>query len=501
MTLLTRFSGILILACLGLAQPVFARPKYFEFSNPAFDLYQKIVSLRLNEARAGLDAYKKSEPDNLIPLFLENYYDFMLVFINDDEAEYQRLQKNMEPRLAKIARGDSYSPYYLYTQAEIRLQWSLLHLRYSAYLSAMSDVKQAFALLEENQRKFPDFIANKKSLGIMHAMVGNIPDDYKWAVRALGGMHGTVTQGIAELEEVLAFARKTPFLFEAETQLAYAIIQYYYNNNYELAWKTLKNSKLATLENPLAQFALGTVAMRTGQNDEAIRILSKLPGDPAFHPFYLPYYMLGLAKLRRLDLDANQYLEYFLNHYHGKNNLKEANQKLAWYHLVQDNELGYQTYMHYVKIKGGDNNEADKSALLAANSGEIPDQRLLKARLLFDGGYFQRAYDLLKNAAGDYANNHKFHLEYLYRMGRITQNLNKRAEAIQFYQQAVQLGSSDPWYYACNAALQMGIIHEKQGSFAEARKAFQTCLNLKTEEYGASLHAQAKAGLSRVKGR
>ena len=480
---------------------MWAGNKYFDFNAPAVDLYQKIVSLRLKEARVGLDDYKRNEPDNLIPLFLENYYDFILVLTNDNKAEFNRLVKNMEPRLAKIARGDPKSPYFLYTQAEIHLQWSLLHLRYSAYLSGMSDVKQAYALLEENQRKFPDFIANKKSLGIMHAMVGNIPDDFKWGVRALSGMKGTISQGLKELEDVLQFARKTPYVFEEETQVAYAIVQMYFNNNHKIAWETLKNSKLAHTSNPLAAFAVGLIAMRTGQNDEAIRVLSAAPSGGNFHPFYMPAYLLGLAKLRRLDLDANQWLELFLNNFRGENMQKEGYQKLAWYHLVNNNPGGYYANMHALKTKGASNNEADKSALMEANSGIMPEQRLLKARLLFDGGYYQRAYDLLKNASNAYQDQHRLHLEYLYRMGRITQNLTKKAEAIQFYQQTIDLGAKDPWYFACNAALQLGIIYENQRAYPDARTAFNRCLNLKTEEYSASLHAQAKAGLERIKGK
>jgi len=495
----TRFFLLLFACCLQTYG--WAGNKYFSFNAPAVDLYQKIVSLRLVEARAGLDAYKRNEPDNLIPLFLENYYDFIVVFTNDNKAEFNRLVKNMEPRLAKIARGDPQSPYFLYTQAEIHLQWSLLHLRYSAYLSGMSDVKQAYALLEENQRKFPDFIANKKSLGIMHAMVGNVPDEFKWGIRALSGMKGTIQQGLKEMEEVLAFARQTPYVFEEETQVAYAIVQMYFNNNHEIAWKTLKNSKLATNNNPLAAFAMGMIAMRTGQNDEAIRILSAAPAGGNYHPFYLPSYMLGLAKLRRLDSDAYQWLEQFLNQFKGENMQKEAYQKLAWFHLVNNDEPGYRNYMNYVKAKGASNNEADKSALLEANTGEIPDQRLLKARLLFDGGYYQRAYDLLKNAAKSYQDQHRLHLEYLYRMGRITQNLQKKSEAIRFYQQTIDLGAKDPWYFACNAALQLGIIQESLNAYSEARAAFNRCLSLKTQEYSASLHSQAKAGLERMKGK
>lgn len=477
----------------------FPAATYFDFSLAANDTYRKITSLRFVEAHSALEAMQRSEPGNLMAIYLENYLDFFIVFVNDSKAEYQRLAKNMEPRLDKIARGPSNSPWFLYTQAEIRLQWAITRSRYNDFLTSMSDIKQAYALLEENQRKFPDFAANKKSLGIMHALIGNVPEEYRWVVRSLGGMDGTMEQGMRELEESLAYAKKNDFIFEDETVVAYAFLQLFLNNKGEIAWNTLKNSKLTPDTNPLAAFAMATVAMRTGRNDEAVRLLQESPTGGQYAPFRNRDYMLGLAKLRRLDGDANKALEIFTNNFKGENGIKEAYQKLAWYHLALGNDNGYRTYMSYVKLKGAANSEADKAALREANSGEIPDQRLLKARLLFDGGYYQRAYDLLKNNAADYTADPKKGLEYTYRLGRITHLMGKTQEAILLYTRTVDNGAKTPWYFACNAALQLGLVYEEKKDTANARTAFNRCLSMKPEEYAASLHAQAKAGLGRLK--
>lgn len=473
--------------------------KYFDFSPAAKDVYEKAVSLRLEEANHALDAMRRNEPGNLTAVYLENYLDFLTIFVNDDKAEYQRLAKNMEPRLDKIAQGPADSPWFLYTQADIRLQWAFTRSRFNDFLSSMSDIKQAYALLEENQRKFPHFVANKKSLGIMHTLVGNVPEEYRWAVRALGGMEGSAEQGMRELEEVLAYAQKNHFVFENETVAAYALLQLFLNNRGDLAWNSLKNSKLNPKANPLAAYVVAIAAMRVGQNDEAIRILQNSPTGGQYAPFQLQHYLLGLAKLRRLDGDANKALERFVNQFKGENGIKEAYQKLAWYHLVNGNDNGYRTYMSYAKLKGSTNADGDKAALREAKSGDVPDPRLLRARLLFDGGYHQRAYDLLKNKAADYAADRRKNLEYTYRLGRITHLMGKTQEAISLYTQTVDNGAKDPWYFACNAALQLGLLHEAKKDAANARAAFQRCLSMKPEEYAASLHAQAKAGLGRVK--
>jgi hypothetical protein len=55
--------------------------------------------------------------------YLENYADFLTAYATDTRNVYENLKRNKEVRLVNIGSGDMSSPYYLYTQAEINLQW------------------------------------------------------------------------------------------------------------------------------------------------------------------------------------------------------------------------------------------------------------------------------------------------------------------------------------------------------------------------------------------
>jgi tetratricopeptide (TPR) repeat protein len=234
---------------------------------------------------------------------------------------------------------------------------------------------------------------------------------------------------------------------------------------------------------------LANVGMRSGHNDESIQLLEQMPTGSQYHPFPYRYFMLGIAKLYRLDKDANQPLLQFIKIYKGSFGIKEAYQKLAWYHLINNDQQGYWNNIYQAKIQGSTRADTDKAADREANSGEIPDLLLLQGRLLFDGGYFQRAFDLLKNAGTPYNNHEKNRLEYSYRMGRICHRLKKSPDAVRYYNETIDNGSSKPWYFACNAALQL------------ARTAYQKSIKINPDEYAASLHARAKAGLNRTKGK
>ncbi len=477
-----------------------ARQGHFNWTSDARMAYNFATALRFTESRAVLNTIASNDPDNLLRPFIENYIDFFTVFINENKNEYATLRKNLDPRLAAIAKGDKNSPYYLYCQAEMRLQWAIVRGKFGDYLTAINETKQAYALLEENQKKFPDFAANKKSLGVLHALVGTVPDEYRWAIRMFGGMRGTIEQGLAEVEQAIDFGKSHPdFVFAKECLVVYAFLLKHLGNQSESAWQIINSGQLRPTENPLEAFALASLAMKTGRNDEAIKILENCPTGVQFHPFHYKNFLLGIAKLQRLDWDANKPIEKFIKEFTGIYGVKEAYQKLAWFHLVAGNQSGYKTYIAYAKTKGDDRFEPDKAAEREAETGEMPDPTLLKARMLFDGGYYQRAYDLLRNLGGNFIYNPRLHLEYQYRMGRIAHQLKHHAEAIDFYEKTIKTGEKSPWYFACNAALQLGLLHEERRQNQNARTAFRRCLEIKPEEYAASLHARAKAGLNRLK--
>ncbi len=83
-------------------------------------------------------------------------------------------------------------------------------------------------------------------------------------------------------------------------------------------------------------------------------------------------------------------------------------------------------------------------------------------------------------------------------MGRILHGLKRYSEAIASYQKSIALGKNAPFYFACNAALQTGMIYETLGKPEQAKEFFRLCLSMNPDDYRTSLHQAAKAGLSRI---
>lgn len=468
---------------------------YFDFNSDCRTAYNLIQALRFDEAKTILNKEKTSHPDNLIPYFVENYIDFLSIYISEDEELFDELEENQSSRLIRLKKGDKESPYYLYTQAEVLIQWAFARLKFEEYVNAFTEVKKAYSLLSENQKKFPDFIANKKSLGLLHCLVGAIPDNYKWGANMMG-MDGTIQQGLAEMKSIIDYSKTHDFIFTQETYLYYAFLSLYLEKNDATPWNIVKN--LETKENLIHVFCVSSIAMRTGKNDLAISTLKSKPTGSNY--FSYPYldFMLGLAKMRRLDTDANIYFEKFLKNFHGGNYIKEAYQKLAWYSLLNGDIAKYKSYMQLVKTKGEDIIDDDKQALYEAEHGNIPDITLLKSRLLFDGAYYKEALKQLEGKSTESFSSQKDKAEFTYRAARIYHASGDPEKAKGYYAATIKNGAELPYYFAASAALQLGLIYEKEKNIEKASAYFKKCISMKNEEYKTSLNSEAKAGLNRI---
>ena len=141
---------------------------------------------------------------------------------------------------------------------------------------------------------------------------------------------------------------------------------------------------------------------------------------------------------------------------------------------------------------------SDREALAFANKNVKTDIQLLKARLLFDGGYYARAKEELD---GYKAVDTKSGIEYTYRLGRIYHNWGKTDEAVFYYMETIKNGEEMPYFFAANSSLQLGIMYEKQNDYKQARKYYLKVLDMDFDEYHFSISNKAQAGLNRIKGK
>ncbi|MFC5282460.1 tetratricopeptide repeat protein [Pedobacter alpinus] len=469
----------------------------FDFNSNCIRAYQAIFDLKLKEAEAIIAREKAQNPKNAIPVLLDNYIDFFSLLASENKADYERLKEKRNARLAYLEKQDRNSPYYLFAQAEVYLQWGLLKSRFQDFMSSGFDVKKADNLLNENLKKFPSFLPNKKSAGLIDVVLGSIPSNMK-SIASSFGFSGNANNGIKTLQYLADSLPKTSYSFyndEVIFFLCYIETDLLHNKaNYK---KTMAYTNSLGNGSLLKTYLQGYVSYKNAKNDTAIAYLLKRPQSSSFINFPKFNYLLGNAKLNRMDSDANLYLINYLKEYKGINYVKDAYLKLAYYYFLRGDNNRYHAFIKMVKSQGNTIDEKDKQALKEAND-TAPDINLLKARLQFDGGYFSKA---LQTLAGKDAGDFKLkrdQIEVYYRLGRIYDELSKDSDAINNYQKAINSGKLTSYYYAANAALSIGNIYEKRNEKANAANFYRQAIAMKNHEYENSIESKAKEGLKRM---
>lgn len=472
------------------------------FSNNLLLAQQKIMQLRIEQARNYTAREYLQNPDNALTHLFDNYCDFVALIISEDAELYKKLILNQNYRLEKVKRSDSRSPYYRFMLAEIHLQWGLVKIKQNNYTEAVMDLRDAYHLLRENKKYFPNFDLNDKSLGLLYVLIGSIPEGYHW-LSSLAGLQGNVTEGSAMIKR-FANDNSQPaewILFKKEAGFMDAFLTLWLQKDKTRAFEMIMQNTTEYKSSLLDNYVRASFCMYTGHNDEAISIMNVKPRGNDLIQLHFMDYQLGLAKLYRGDGDADFYLKKFVFTYKGKNYIKECYQKIAWCGLLKGDLKQYQTYIKLAKENGAEKTDEDKQAMREAVSGKIPDTLLLRTRLLFDGGYYQRAYDLISKHNSHEFSQKKDRCEYAYRKGRICEEMAKQEEAIRFFTETISLCKGSSFYFAPNACLHIGYILEKQKNLSAAISYYKKAIEYKGHDYKNSIDQKAKAALKKLEGK
>lgn len=475
-----------------------------DFNANVSNSLEEILHLRFSAAEKLISEEKRKHPENKMVLLLENYMDFLKLTIQEEQVAYETLSKGWKNRIAMMEKGeDEASPWYKYAVAEIYLQCAFARLKFEDYTTAAKELHKAYKLLEENEKEFPSFLPGMKSRGLLHCLLGTIPDKYKWLTE-LVGLEGTVEQGTRELMlVVIKNGQTTQWQWLHEETLFYlSFVRLNLSNDVSSTNLLLEEFTKSPPKTPLLLYAASSLALRSGQSEKAMGWMKNYKNSAGELQFHYLRYLLGLCKLYSGDYSCKDEFEFYLKNFKGRTYIKAALQKLAWTSFLSGDTAKYHFFIGKISGLGTLLVDEDKSAQKEALSGEVQHPLLLRARLEFDGGYYEKSLKTLWLITPSVMlKNERQNFEYIYRLARVYHKLNDNEKALGYYSLVFENTQRKTWYYAANAALNMGIIYEESGAFKDAKKWFEACLALKEHDYKDSIDQKAKAGLSRIKGK
>lgn len=469
----------------------------YDFNKRCQEAYNNIIGLRFADGRALIDEEKIANPDNKVTILLENYIDFLAIIISEEEDLFESRKGFREKRMEMLEPEDGQTPYYFFSLAQINLQWAFIRIKFGEYFRAAFEIQTSYHYLEKCTELNPDFMPGKLGMGMMHVLVGSIPDKYKW-IAGLFSMEGSIEHGVKEIKAYIEYAHqdeKELFLPEALFFLGFVNINLLPDKHTAIPFEM--DYKRYSKQSPLVSYAYGRLLMDRGRNDDAIAVFENSIRGEGYFDFYYLDYLTGLCYLHKLDKNSVKYFYSYVTNFGGKNYIKETYQKIAWSCLIEKDTNGFYTNMQKVIRYGFAETDGDKLALKEAESEMLPNTGLLQARLLFDGGYYEAAGHILESAAPELANDIDS-TEWFYRYGRVYDDSGNPDKAEEYYLKAIDLGEDLRKYYAANAALKLGNIYELRGDNEKAAIMYQKCRKMDFDEYETSIRQKAKAGLNRI---
>ena len=490
----TRCFVFLLIGFCGLSV---ARGQDFDWTPTQQRAYTDLQKLKIQPARQLLARESaNSQPPSGIRIFLDDYTDMLTLVTSDDDRLLDQLSDREEERLDALKRMTG-SPWQRVMQAEVRLHWAFVKLKFGREVSASWDVIRAYKLLAENQKQFPDFLPTYKSLGTLHIMIGSVPENYVWVANLLG-LRGSIRQGQQELQRA-----QRDSLFGLEARLVDLMVRAYVLNFTNADGQTLRQLVRENSDNLLLHFFGATIEQKNGHSDRALTYLTTRPTGPDYQPLPVIDNILGDIDLQKSQYrTAEGHFTQFLRTYKGRNFLKDSHYKrflCRW--LANRPDAEARPFLSTVIRVGRTTVESDKAAQKFAEAylrkGVTSGQKvLMRARLASDGGFTDSALAYLQPYNEATFATRPEQAEYNYRLGRIHQRRNNPNIAIPYLSRALTLSETDQLSFGATAALQLGYIYQQKNDRTKARSFFQKALSFKRHEYKNSVDNKARAGLN-----
>jgi tetratricopeptide (TPR) repeat protein len=482
------------IACFFLAShEALAVDKVWQFSPEMQKAYLLVLNLQPELALTQLNKLTNKN-EELHKMYLLSLNETIDILVTEDPKRLEQFETNFKARVDYLDDLDE-TPETLFLQAELNLQRGFNLLNTGQEFNAVFAIRRAYNLVQDCQKKFPDFIPIKKTAGVIQVMVGSVPEKFAWFMGLLG-MHGQVTVGQKLLTEV----RNSKSSLSLEGIILFFTVKGFINQQFAEAAKGMKDCLKEQPDNRLVLFIAINMLMKDSQAENALELFNTLDKQTQGLQMYYVEYLRAEALTQKGEyIKAIAAFQKFQKGYRSTSYRKDSYYKISLCYWLMNDEAQAKIYFDKAKVTGKDNAEPDKYAAKQLEEGKLPNKKILRARLATDGGYYAEATAALQSISPTELKEPKEQTEFLYRKARLAHKTKDLVNAKIFYLQSISMTKDNPWYFAPNSALQLGYIAQEQKDLVSAKKYFEQALGYKRHEYKNSIDNKAKAALEMIK--
>jgi hypothetical protein len=245
-----------------------------------------------------------------------------------------------------------------------------------------------------------------------------------------------------------------------------------------------------------------SVHKRQRHGDAALAAYRTRPTGPGYLPVAYLHHMAADLLLYQGDYAGSERENLaFLRAYKGEHYRKDTAFKLYLAAWLSGQPLALAArYREQINQPGPTDVEEDNYAQHYYHEAQALNPILTRARLQIDGGYNRPALATLNTFHATPATLLRDRIEEPYRRARAYQGLDMHDLAkLAFERTLVVSGESAPYYFAPQAALQLGYMAQEAGNKTLARAYFEKALRYPWHEYKNSTDAKANLALRELK--
>ena len=321
-----------------------------------------------------------------------------------------------------------------------------------------------------------------KLQALFDIFLAQIPEQHQFFA-SLFGLNGNAERGFTLLNNYLQAASGKPGMYpEAIALYGYCRLKFG-----KLANEGVENyiALSKTQNSPLITFVAVSLAVKNRLAESAVELCASYT-DEYSQKFPLLFYLKGRALLTAMDTSDLKAFSAYHHYYKGNSFKADALMREAWrHHLTGELEkrdrmiaaVGQQTALP----TANDRQAKAEITKLAKEPAE-----LLKARLLFDGGYYQQAKHTLNEMDKSILSTYDL-VDYYYRRGRICQQLKETDTALACFERVISSCACDERYIGPYSALELAVIYLNQGDKKKAKGYLDKAEDLNTGRYKSAI--------------
>lgn len=379
-------------------------------------------------------------------------------------------------------------------QIEVSVYKAVLSSLNSDYRSSATALVRAYRDLSKYRESLnaDDFL---KFSGILGVLFREIPEQALKVLR-VAGIRPSELIGFKGLEQFYNQSQKgSPERLEGYLLIVTVLKEF--SEDPGASWRFAQQNGQEFSNCPLARYQGALAALKAGNSPIAARMLELK--DPSAAPFPTWYYQLGRCNQLAMNPGSDTWFTRFLKLGTTDVYRHAANLRLGWNCVLRQDMTGAARYFNEIKTLAEPRTVYDKQALREVDVQGLPDEKLLRIRLIFDGGFY---LDCISQCDGLLTGNSVSELsraEILYRKSRSLQRLGRVDEAINSFKEVLQFEGKLKSYLLPNSALQIGFLYKESGQVTLARTYFKNSIELNHFEFRDGINRQAEAALRELR--